>query len=60
MAVFLFFSSFECTQKIILEVKYIFQKGNKNSAPIKFDGAIFDDINWFEHYKEFHTKSRIT
>lgn len=33
-----------------------FPKGNKNSAPIKFDGAIFDDINWFEHYKEFHTK----
>ena len=32
-----------------------FPKGNKNSAPIKFDGAIFDDINWFEHYKEFHT-----
>lgn len=32
-----------------------FPKGNKNSAPIKFDGAIFDDTNWFEHYKEYHT-----
>lgn len=31
-----------------------FPKGNKNSAPIKFDGAIFDDTNWFEHYKEYH------
>lgn len=31
-----------------------FPKGNKNSAPIKFDGAIFDDVNWFEHYKDFH------
>ena len=32
-----------------------FPKGNKNSAPIKFDGAIFDDIDWFEHYKAYHT-----
>ena len=31
-----------------------FPKGNKSSAPIKFDGAIFDDIEWFEYYKEFH------
>jgi len=32
-----------------------FPKGNKNSAPIKFDGAIFDDKDWFEHYKSYHT-----
>ncbi|MFT3946965.1 MAG: N-6 DNA methylase [Agriterribacter sp.] len=32
-----------------------FPKGNKNSAPIKFDGAIFDDSNWFDYYKSFHT-----
>lgn len=31
-----------------------FPKGNKNSAPIKFDGAIFDDKDWFEYYKEYH------
>jgi len=31
-----------------------FPKGNKNSAPIKFDGAIFDDEGWFEHYKSYH------
>lgn len=31
-----------------------FPKGNKNSAPIKFDGAIFDNTNWFEYYKEYH------
>jgi type I restriction enzyme M protein len=31
-----------------------FPKGNKNSAPIKFDGTIFDDINWFEYYKDYH------
>ncbi len=28
-------------------------KGNKNSAPIKLDGVIFDDKNWFEIYKKF-------
>ena len=32
-----------------------FPKGNKNSAPIKFDGAIFDNKDWFEHYKKYHT-----
>lgn len=31
-------------------------KGNKNSAPIKIDAAIFDDKNWFEHYNNLHTK----
>ncbi len=31
-------------------------KGNKNSAPIKLDGAIFDDKNWFEIYKRFWNK----
>ena len=32
-----------------------FPKGNKSSAPIKFDGAIFDDTDWFEHYKGWRT-----
>jgi type I restriction enzyme M protein len=31
-----------------------FPKGNKNSAPIKFDCAIFDDVSWFEYYKAYH------
>jgi len=31
-----------------------FPKGNKNSAPIKFDCAIFDEPNWFEYYKSYH------
>lgn len=31
-----------------------FPKGNKNSAPIKLDCAIFDSEDWFEHYKSFH------
>lgn len=33
-----------------------FPKGNKNSQPIKIDGAIFDDKTWFEHYTKLHTK----
>lgn len=33
-----------------------FPKGNKGSAMIKLDGAIFDNKNWFEHYKALHTK----
>ena len=31
-----------------------FPKGNISSAPIKFDGAIFDDKDWFIHYEKFH------
>lgn len=33
-----------------------FPKGNKNSAPIKFDGAVFDSPDWAVWYKEFHEK----
>ena len=31
-----------------------FPKGNKSSAPLKFDGAIFDNISWFDKYKDYH------
>lgn len=30
-----------------------FPKGNKSSAPIKLDGAIFDDDSWFNRYKNW-------
>ncbi|NLX81886.1 MAG: N-6 DNA methylase [Proteiniphilum sp.] len=33
-----------------------FPKGNKSAAPIKLDGAIFDDKDWFSHYEALHTK----
>lgn len=33
-----------------------FPKGNKNSKPIKLDGAIFDSKDWFSHYKALHNK----
>lgn len=31
-----------------------FPKGNKSSAPLKFDAAIFDDSSWFEKYEDYH------
>ncbi len=31
-----------------------FPKGNKNSAPLKIDSAIFDDNSWFEKYEDYH------
>lgn len=31
-----------------------FPKGNKSSAPLKLDGAIFDDSTWFDKYKDYH------
>jgi len=30
-----------------------FPKGNKSSAPLKIDAAIFDDDTWFKHYQRF-------
>jgi len=45
--------------KDFIGTEVFFPKGNKNSAPIKFDCAIFDDVQWFEHYTAFHiTKSQ--
>ncbi len=37
-----------------------FPKGNKMSAPIKFDAAIFDDTEWFKYYKDYHTNKNQT
>jgi type I restriction enzyme M protein len=31
-----------------------FPKGNKSSAPLKLDAAIFDDVTWFDKYKDYH------
>jgi type I restriction enzyme M protein len=30
-----------------------FPKGNKASAPLKMDGAIFDDPAWLQHYSDY-------
>jgi len=31
-----------------------FPKGNKSSAALKIDAAVFDDNIWFEKYKDYH------
>lgn len=41
-------------QKDYVGAEVYFPKGNKSSAPIKFDGAIFDDPTWFSFYKNWH------
>lgn len=43
--------------KDYIGVEVCLPKGNKNSAPIKFDAAIFKDSQWFKHYKEYHETS---
>lgn len=40
--------------KDFIGVEVCLPKGNKNSAPIKFDAAIFRNDEWFNHYKRFH------
>ena len=42
--------------KDFVGVEVCLPKGNKNSAPIKFDAAIFKDAEWFKHYKKYHEK----
>lgn len=42
--------------KDFIGTEVYFPKGNKNSAPIKFDGAIFDDKEWFDYYQSWRTK----
>lgn len=42
--------------KDYIGVEISFPKGNKNSAHIKMDAAIFDDVSWFKHYTDFHRK----
>ena len=39
--------------KDFLGTEVFFPKGNKSSAPIKFDAAIFDSADWFDHYKAY-------
>lgn len=34
-----------------------FPKGNKSSAALKIDAAIFDNKDWFKHYKNYHLKN---
>lgn len=42
--------------KDFIGVEIFFPKGNKNSAPIKIDGCIFDDKDWELHYQKWRQK----
>jgi len=39
--------------KDFLGTEVYFPKGNKSSAPIKLDAAVFDDKEWFDYYKKW-------
>lgn len=41
-------------QKDYVGCEVYLPKGNKNSAPIKLDGAIFDNVDWYDWYKKYH------
>ena len=43
-------------QKDYMGAEVYFPKGSKTSAPIKLDGAIFDETNWFEWYTKWRKK----
>lgn len=45
--------------KDFLGTEIHFPKGNKNSASIKFDAAIFDDAGWFAKYSEYHNSKSL-
>lgn len=40
--------------KDLIGTEVHFPKGNKSSAAIKIDAAIFDDPIWFDKYKDYH------
>lgn len=40
--------------KDLIGTEINFPKGNKSSAAIKLDGAIFSDAVWFDKYKDYH------
>lgn len=41
-------------QRDYIGTEVYFPKGNKNSSPIKFDAAIFDNKDWFKKYENYH------
>ena len=42
-------------QKDYIGIEIEFPKGNKNSASLKLDCAIFDDKNWFNYYEKYRS-----
>lgn len=43
--------------KDLMGTEVHFPKGNKSSAALKLDAAVFDDASWFEHYQDYHTNN---
>lgn len=43
--------------KDLIGTEVHFPKGNKSSAALKLDAAVFDDASWFDHYKDYHTNN---
>lgn len=43
--------------KDLIGTEIHFPKGNKNSADIILDGAVFSDSQWFDKYKEYHLRN---
>jgi type I restriction enzyme M protein len=41
--------------KEYIGVEVYFPKGNKNSAPMKIDGCIFDDKDWIQYYTKWRS-----
>jgi type I restriction enzyme M protein len=46
--------------KDYIGVEVHFPKGNKGSAPLKLDAAIFDDPSWVDHYNAYWTEKKTT
>lgn len=43
--------------KDLMGTEVHFPKGNKSSAALKLDAAVFDDASWFDHYKDYHANN---
>jgi len=46
--------------KDYIGVEVHFPKGNKASAPLKLDAAIFDDPAWVDHYNDYWAEKKTT
>jgi len=46
--------------KDYIGVEVRFPKGNKAAAPLRLDGAVFDDSEWLQHYNDYwlHNRSK--
>ncbi|NQS99230.1 MAG: N-6 DNA methylase [candidate division Zixibacteria bacterium] len=44
--------------KDYIGVEIRFPKGSKGAAPLKLDGAIFDDVEWLQHYRDYWLHGR--